>query len=425
MTAPTRKAMGKAASPVAAPAAPRWRHAAAAIGPGIIVMLADTDAGSIITATQSGAQWGYRLLLLQLAIVPLLYLVQELAVRLGLGTGKGLAELVRQRFGKTFAGACVATLLASCFGALVTQMSGLAGIGQLFGVPIWLTATLLVVLVLAMVWTGTYHSVERIAICFGAFGLAFALVAWKARPDPAQMLAQLSEIPLHNTDYLYLVAANLGTSIMPWAVFYQQSALIDKGLTIRDLRIARIDTLVGAFVCQLLTAFVLVAAAATLGQDHGGHALDNVPQIATAFTAALGDTFGRVVFAIALSGCAIVALIVVCLCAAWAVGEATGARHSLEQHPSDAPLFYGAFVVMLLGAAALVCSGINLVKLSIATGVANALLIPLVLGLLYVLARTALPEGERPGRRYAVVLVVVFTVTAAIALFAGVTGILN
>jgi len=400
----------------------RWRHAAAALGPGLIVMLADNDAGSIITATQSGAQWGYRLLLLQLAIVPLLYMVQELAVRLGLGTGKGLGELVRQRFGKTFALVCAATLLASCFGALVTQMSGLAGIGQLFGVPTWVTVAVLVVFVLAMVWTSSYHAVERIAICFGAFGLAFALVAWKAHPDPAQMLTQLRDIPLRDSGYLYLVAANLGTSVMPWTVFYQQSALIDKGLTMRDLKVARIDTLVGAVLCQLLTAFVLVAAAATLGQDQGGRSLVSVPQIAIAFTAALGETFGRVVFAVALSGCALVALIVVCLCAAWAVGEATGERHSLEKHPFDAPLFYAAFVVMLLGAAALVCSGINLVRLSIATGVVNALLLPFVLWLLYAMARTALPEGDRPTGWYAVVLGVVFGVTGAVALFAGIAG---
>jgi Mn2+/Fe2+ NRAMP family transporter len=409
--------------PAGAPREPRrWRRAAAALGPGIIVMLADNDAGSIITATQSGAQWGYRLLLLQLAIVPLLYMVQELAVRLGLGTGKGLAELVRQRFGKAFAWVCVATLLASCFGALVTQMSGLAGVGELFGVPIWQSVGAVLVLVLAMVWTGSYHSVERIAICFGAFGLAFGLVAWKAHPDPSQVLLQLREFPLHDTDFLYLVAANLGTSIMPWTVFYQQSALIDKGLGARDLKVARIDTLAGAVMCQLLTAFVLVAAAATLGQGHGGRSLDNVPQIATAFTAALGDGIGRIVFAVALGGSAMVALIVVCLCAAWAVGEASGTRHSLEQQPREAPLFYGALAAMLAASAALVCSGINLVRLSIATGVANALLLPCVLGLLYVLARAALPPGERPGRRYAVVLAVVFAATGALGLFAGIAG---
>ena len=395
------------------------------MGPGLIVMLADNDAGSVITAAQSGAQWGYRLLLLQFAIVPLLFMVQELAARLGLTTGKGFGELVRQRFGKTLAIISAITLLASCFGALVTQMSGLAGIGQLFGVPVCLTIGLLVALTLLMIWTGSYHSVERIAMFFGVFGLAFVLVAWKAHPDFALALVHLREVPITDSGYLYLVAANLGTSIMPWTVFYQQSAMIDKGLSVQDLKVARIETFVGALICQILTASVLVASAATLGQHHGGVTLDSVPQIAIAFTHALGDTFGRIVFALGLSGCALVAMIVVCLTAAWAVGEATGVRHSLEQHPAEAPRFYAALVVMLVGAGALVCSGINLVRLSIATGVVNALLLPVVMGLLYRLARTELPEPNRLRGRYAVAVAVVFSLTAALGLYAGVVGSLT
>lgn len=405
--------------------AARWRRTAATLGPGLIVMLADNDAGSVITSAQSGAQWGYRLLLLQLAIVPLLFMVQELAARLGLASGKGFGELVRQRFGKMLAFLSLATLLASCFGALVTQMSGLAGIGQLFGVPIWQTISVLVVLTLAMVCTGSYHSVERIAIFFGLFGLAFLVVAWKAHPVPAQIFAQLRQIPLTQGSYLYLVAANLGTSVMPWTVFYQQSALVDKGLSIRDLKVARYDILVGALICQLLAAAVLVAAAATLGQQSGGGTLDSVPQIAVAFTAALGDTFGRTVFALGLSGSALVATIVVCLSAAWAVGEATGAKHSLEQHPTEAPFFYLAFAVMLVAAGALVCSGLNLIRLSIATGVVNALLLPVVLGFLYRLARTELPGPYRLKGRYAVIVGVVFAVTAGVGLFAGIVGSLT
>lgn len=400
----------------------RWRRAAATLGPGLIVMLADNDAGSVITTAQSGAQWGYRLLLLQFAIVPLLFIVQELSARLGLVTGKGFGELVRQRFGKLPALVSLATLLASCFGALVTQMSGLAGVGQLFGIPVWQTIGVLVVLTLTMVCTGSYHSVERIAIFFGLFGFAFLVVAWKAHPDPEQVFTQLRQIPFTDGNYLYLVAANLGTSIMPWTVFYQQSALIDKGLSIRDLKVARYDILIGASICQLLAAAVLVAAAATLGQQRGGTTLESVPQIAVAFTAALGDTFGRSVFALGVSGCALVATIVVCLSAAWAVGEATGARHSLEQHPADAPYFYLAFVVMLVAAGALVCSGINLIRLSIATGVINALLLPVVLGFLYRLARTELPEPFRLKGRYAAVVGVVFVAAAGVGVYAGVVG---
>ncbi|HEY4067705.1 MAG TPA: divalent metal cation transporter [Burkholderiaceae bacterium] len=417
--------MWPAARTEAAPARPRWRRVAAALGPGLVVMLADNDAGSVITAAQSGARWGYRLLLLQLAIVPLLFMVQELAARLGLVSGKGLIELVRERWGVPLASLCVALLLASCFGALVTQMSGLAGIGQLFGVPIWQTIALVVALTLAMVWSGSYHAVERAAMLFGLFGLAFAGVAWQAHPDTAQLLAQLRQMPLHDPGYLYLLAANLGTSIMPWTVFYQQSALIDKGLSVRDLKTARLDTLLGAVVCQLLSACVLIAAAATLGQHRGAVALDSVPQIALAFTAALGDRVGRVVFALGMGGSAMVALIVVCLSAAWAVGEASGRRHSLEQHPSEAPLFYGAFALMLLGAGGLVCSGVNLIRLSIATGVGNALLLPVVLGIVYALARTSLGGRFRLSGAYALLVALVFAGAAALGVYAGVAGAAN
>src|SRR5450631_2347128 len=158
----------------------RLRHVAMAIGPGLVVMLADTEAGSVITAAQSGAQWGYRLLLLQFLIIPLLFAVQELSIRLGLGTGMGYGELVRKRFGRGLAMLATITLVVSCFGALVTEMSGLAGAGQLFGIPVWQTISVLIVLIFGMVCTGSYHSVERIAIFLGMFEVAFLVVAWKS-----------------------------------------------------------------------------------------------------------------------------------------------------------------------------------------------------------------------------------------------------
>jgi hypothetical protein len=168
---------------------------------------------------------------------------------------------------------------------------------------------------------------------------------------------------------------------------------------------------------------VLVASAATLGHKGEGVALDSVAQISVAFTATLGDTFGRIVFALGMGGCSLVALIVVCLSGAWAVGETMGARRSLEEHPRDAPWFYASLVAMLLGAGALVTSGVNLVELSIATGVVNALLIPLVLGLLYQLARTALDASIRLKGRYSAWVAIVFLATAALGLYAAIAGI--
>jgi Mn2+/Fe2+ NRAMP family transporter len=399
-----------------------WRGVALVVGPGLVVMLADTDAGSVITAAQSGAQRGYELLPLQFLIIPVLFMVQELTVRLGLGTGKGYGELILQRFGRAWALPWIVTLAVSCFGALVTEMSGLAGVGQLFGVPAWQTITISVVLIFLMVSTGSYRSVERAALFLGMFELAFLAVAWKASPSGGELLAQVAHAPLGDTGYLYLLAANLGTSVMPWTVFYQQSAMIDKGLASGDMKIARLETLSGAIICQLITAAVLIAAAATLGRQGSGASLDNVPQIAEAFTSALGYTVGRVVFAVGLSGGALVAVIVVCLSVAWAAGEVTGFRHSLEHHPTDAPWFYAAFGVILVASGLLVVSGINLVRFSIGVGVLNALFLPIVLAFLFRLARTAPPLRHRLKGGYALLVGLVFIATGGFGLYAAILG---
>lgn len=401
------------------------RRAFALLGPGLVVMLADTDAGSIITAAQSGAQWGYRLLLLQVLIVPLLFVAQELTVRLALCTGKGYGELVLQRFGHGLATLAMLTLAISCLGALVTQLSGLAGVGELFGAPVWLVVLVVCGGLFGMVCTNSYRSVERLAIGLGLFELAFLAVAWRAHPDYRQIAAQLAHVPFANRDYLYLLAANLGTSIMPWTIFYQQSALVDKGLDTSHLRAARIDTLSGAILCQIITAAVLIAAAAAFSGHDSGIALESIPQIAEAFTQVLGERSGKLLFALALSGGALVATIVICLSAAWAFGELLGKRHSLARKPSEAPWFYAAFGAVLAAGGLLVASGIDLLRLSIATGVINALLLPIVLGLLFVLARRELPEPYRLKGGYAACVGLVFLLTASIGLYAGCMGALG
>ena len=401
------------------------RHWLAVIGPGLLVMLADTDAGSIITAAQSGAQWGYKLLALQLLLIPILYVVQELTLRLGLVTGKGHGELIRDRFGKGWAWLSVSTLMLACIGAIVTQLSGMAGVAALFGIPAWAMMTVVVGLILAMVWTGSYRSIERVAIVFGLFELAFVAVAWRARPHLGEIASQLGQAPLRNPKYLYLVAANLGAVIMPWMIFYQQSAVLDKGLGPADLKVGRIDTAVGAVVTQIVMASVLVATGATLYHAGGGASLGDVQQIAHAIIPFLGDTVGRLVFAAGMTGAAVVATIVVCLTAAWGVGEVAGYKRSLEHHLREAPWFYGVFSVCLVGGGALVASGIDLVGLSVGVEVMNALLLPIVLGFLYMLGLKALPEEHRLRGWYAWLVGAIVVVSAGFGFYAGVTGALS
>jgi len=399
-----------------------WRPLLVTFGPGLVVMLADTEVGSVITAAQSGAKWGYRLLLLQFLIIPLLYTVQELAARLSLGTGIGYSELIRENFGRGMTFISTTALAVSCFGTVVTQMVGLAGVGQLYGVPVWLSIGILIVAILLMVGLGAYRTVERMVIVLGLFELGFVIMAWKAHPDVGQLAAGLREMPLGNHDYLYLLAANLGTSVMPWAIFYQHSALIDKGLDVGHLKIARLDILIGAVLCQIVTAAVLIAAAATFGQHEHPVQLESVPQIATAFSATLGPIIGRLVFVVGLGGGALVATVTVCLTTAWALGEVAGFHHSLEHDPLQAPWFYASFALILAAGGGLVASGVNLIRLSIAMGVVNALLLPVALGFLFQLARTKLADPLRLKGVYAATAGTIFFCAAAMGVYAALVG---
>ncbi|MES1988018.1 MAG: divalent metal cation transporter [Pseudomonadota bacterium] len=394
----------------------------AVAGPGLVVMLADTDAGSIITAAQSGALWGYQLLALQFVLMPILFIAQELTVRLGLVTGLGHGELIKKRFGKTCAWISVSTLLVCCVGAIISEFSGLAAVGNLFGVPTWLTMFAIVIFLVMIAWTGTYRSVERVAIAFGAFELVFLVVAWDAHPAYGEMARAFLQIPLHNHQYLYMAAANIGAVIMPWMIFYQQSAVLDKGLTPKHLPAARWDTAIGAVVTQAIMAAVLISIAATIGKTNPNTPLNTVQQISDALTPTVGATAGRLLFALGMTGAALVAAIVVSLTAAWGLGELIGYRRSLQDHPKEAPWFYGIYTATLVIGGVVVSSGTNLVNLNVAVEVMNALLLPIVLGFLYLLALKALPEPYRLKGIYAVIVGLILGITSLFGLYAGVVG---
>ena len=260
-------------------------------------------------------------------------------------THKGNAELIRDYFGRGCAWFSVAILLVTCVGALLSELSGLAGVGLLMGVPIPVTMSLIVIALIVMVYRGSYLSIERIAIAAGAFELVFLFVAWQANPEIPALASGSVDIAWHEPKYLYLVAANIGTAIMPWMLFYQQSSVVEKNLSPDDLPAARLDTALGAVVTQIIMAAVLIATAATLGNTTQAGSLDSVQQIAQAITPYLGRATGEFLFCLGLSGAAVVATIVVTLTAARALSEVLGTRHSLKQNRMKLPgsmVLYGS-----------------------------------------------------------------------------------
>jgi Mn2+/Fe2+ NRAMP family transporter len=394
----------------------------AVMGPGLVVMLADTDVGSIITAAQSGAQWGYRLLLLQLLLMPVLYIVQELTVRLGIFTGKGHGELIRKTFGAGWAWVSVAGLGVATIGALITEFSGVAGVGELFGIARPVSLGLSASLLLFIVLTGSYRRVERVAIALGLFEFAFFVVAFSAHPRGADLATGMMHMPLGNSAYLYLVAANIGAVIMPWMIFYQQSAVADKKLRPQHYRHAQWDTAFGSIIAQAVMAAVLIAAAATIGTAEAHASLNSIGDIAKMLVPFLGSNIGRIVFGLGTIGAAMVAAIVVSLASAWGFGEVTGYRHSLEHHPLEAPWFYGIYAIAVIGGAVTVALVPNLVALNIGVEVMNALMLPVVLGFLVLLAFKALPAEHRLRGPYAWIVVAVAIVTAGLGVYGGITG---
>ncbi len=399
-----------------------WKTFFLVMGPGLVVMLADTDVGSIITAAQSGVQWGYRLLLLQLLLIPVLYIVQELTVRLGVFTGKGHGELIRETFGPAWAWVSVSGLGIATVGALLTEFSGIAGVGELYGVPRTISLSLSATFLLFVVLTGTYRRVERVAIVLGLFELAFFFVAYEAHPRGAELAGGIAHMPLSDSRYLYLLAANIGAVIMPWMIFYQQSAIADKKLQPRHYVHARWDTALGAVITQAVMAAVLVAAAATFGKRDIRASLDSIGDITRVLVPVLGPDIGRSVFSLGIVGAAMVASIVASLASAWGFGEVSGYRHSLEHHPLEAPWFYGIYTVAVIGGAVVVGIAPDLVALNIGVEVMNALMLPIVLGFLVLLAFKALPAEHRPRGPYAWILVGVSVLTAGLGVYGGVTG---
>ena len=404
---------------------PVWFFRSIAVwGPGLLVMLADTDVGNVVVAAQSGARWGYRLLPLVLILIPMLAMVQELTVRLGVYTGRGHAELIRARFGLGWARLSALGLMAAVVGSLITEFTGVAGVGELFGLSRSFTLPLAAATLLVIVASGSYKRVERAALIVGLFELAFFVVAWAAHPGLKALARDAIDLPLRDRDFLFMGAAIIGATFNPWMIFYQQSATVEKKLGPADLVHARWDTGVGAVLTQCLTGAVLVAAAAAFSGGGASSNLSTVGEISGALTPVIGEPIGRIVFSAGVLGASLVAAIVASLALAWGVGEVAGFRRSLERRPFDAGWFYGVYAACVLGSGAIVWFASNLVWLNIVAQVFNAFLMPLVIGLLVALAVKALPEPHRLRGFYLGAVIAICAIVSALGVFGGVRALM-
>ena len=388
----------------------------AALGPGLLVMLADTDVGSVVTAAQSGAQWGYKLIGLQLILIPIVYFVQELTNRLGIVTGKGHGELIKEVFGRKWEIFSVLTLLIAVIGALVTEFTGILGVGVLFGISKWISVPVAALILILITTTGNYKKVEKTAIFIGLFELLFIIVAFMSKPDLSEIANGFVNQPLMNGDYWLLISANVGAVIMPWMIFYQQSAIVEKKVRKEEIKMSRIDTAIGSVVTQIIVIAVILIVAATIGKTNPNAPLNSVEQIVNALTPFVGSLAGKVLFAAGIVGAGLVAAIVVSLAISWSIGELLNVPASLNNTIKEVPVFYAVYIITIVLSAAIVLSGMPLVSLTIGVEVLNSLLLPIVLGFLIALAWKTLPKEFALKKWEKVILIIIYISTCSLGI---------
>lgn len=396
----------------------RGRGWLAVWGPGLLVMLADTDAGCLITAAQSGAQWGYTMVLPQLVLIPVLFMAQEMTVRLGIITQEGHGTLIRRYFGRGWAWLAAVTLGISAVGALLTEFIGIAGVGELFGVSKWVTIPIATAFLVGIAFLGEYRRVEKIGVMVGLAEFAFVIAMVMAKPQLGDLMHGLVTVPWRSSSYVYLVAANVGAVIMPWMLFYQQGAVVDKHLTAADIPQERRDTAVGTMITQAIMIVFIVTFAATVGKHGGSEPFATVGQMATALAPYIGALPANLLIGTSLLGGSLVAALVVALAGTWGLTEVLGWPHSLnEPFNRKSAGFYLIYIGAHVIGAILVLANIQLVDLAVTVEVINALLVPIVLGFLLLLEAKALPEKYRMHGWYRVVATTLCLLVMAFGLY--------
>lgn len=388
------------------------------IGPGLIVMLADTDAGCLITAAQSGASYGYSMILPQLLLIPILFMVQEMTVRLGIVTKKGHGELIREYFGKFWAYVSAITLMISTIGALLTEFIGIAGVGELFGISKWITVPLSTMVLILIAFLGSYRRVEKIGIIFGLFELTFIIGIFMVHPSMDSIIDGIQSIPLNDSSYVYLVAANVGAVIMPWMIFYQQSAVVDKRLEPKMIKKEQTDTMVGTFITQGIMIGFIVLFAATVFSSHLHANEETVGDLVTSIGQYIGMTPAKAIMGSSILGGALVAAIVVVLAGTWGMMEVLDWKHSLNERINRSNLgFYSMYSLVLIVSAALVLWNEDLVSIAITVEVINALMVPIVLGFLLMLEHKALPKSYRMHGMYKKIVIFLSFIVMAFGIY--------
>jgi Mn2+/Fe2+ NRAMP family transporter len=406
----------------------RWQRLAllaAVVGPGIITANVDNDAGGITTYSLAGAEYGYRLLWAVLPIAVALYVVQEMCSRLGVVTGKGLADLIREQFGVKATFYLMLALLLTNLGNTMAEFAGLAAALEIVHVPRLVSVPIGAAFVWWLVTWGTYRVVEKAFLVASAFYIAYVVSGVMANPDWGEVIASTVSPSIELTlPFVVMLVGMVGTTIAPWMQFYQQAAVVEKGVPTSHLREARIDVLVGAVMAVVVVWFIIIACGATLYQvrepihDARDAALALVP---------LAGRHAAYLFGFGLFNASLFAAAILPLSTAYSACEGMGWERGIDKRLREAPAFYGIYTLLIaLGAGAILIPGVPLLKVLYLSQVANGILLPAVLVFMLVLANRRDLLGEHVNSRgFNVVAWILAASLVAMTLFLSVASALR
>jgi Mn2+/Fe2+ NRAMP family transporter len=375
----------------------RLSHFLMVAGPGLIVMIADNDAGAVSTYTETGAHFGTSLLWVLVLLLPVTYFVQEMVARLGIATGEGLASIIYQRFGVWWGRFCLIDLLVVNFLTLVTEFAAVSLASKELGYAPSVAVPMAAVGLILLVGTGSYRRWERMTLLLCGLNIAWLMLAVVVRPDweAAAFDSVVPSMPhggLTN-DLVFLVVAVVGTTIAPWQLFFQQSCVADKRLRFADLKAARFDTAIGAVAISIFAGCMMLIGDAMF---RGGLHYDDPAQMASALEPLIGKS-GRIALLLLMLNAAVLGATAISLSSAWAWGEVMGWKNTLQAKLNEAPGFYSAYAVCTAAAAGMtLIPGAPLQEIILWVQVLSGIMLPAAIVFLQLL----LNDREMLGARF-------------------------
>ena len=351
----------------------------AILGPGIIAANAGNDAGGIATYSSAGAAYGYTLLWTFVPMTISLIVVQEMCMRMGVVTGQGLADLIREHFGVRWTAFVMLALLIANTGVIISEFVGIGQASELFGVSRFISIPISGVIIWALVVKGSPKGVERVFLVMSLVFFTYVISAFLSKPNWEAVAENFFRPSLSSdTGYLFTVMALIGTTIAPFMQIYVQSAAVEKAMDETELPVARADVVIGMTFADIIAAFIVICTAATL-YTHGVTSIDSAATAAESLVPIAG-AYAKYLFAVGLLGASMLAMAVVPLATAYSLSEALGFEKGLSRSFREAPIFLGIFTALIvIGAAVSMIPVIPPITLLLVAQCVNGVLLPVLL----------------------------------------------